>query len=289
MSKEILPLPSEGVFYPNNLKYVTVSHLTAEDELFLSTPNNLNNPNCLYLLLKDKIDMGGLSPENLLIGDFNAILLHLRTSAYGQRHTVLLDDEEVELDLNNLEIKKMPGNFKDLLKYKTKKGNVVELKPLTVKDLFDLNTYIDDFRGEIKPIITETIKKYIVSVDENNDRENISSFVDNMLAADSLRLREHIKKLNIGQDNKYNLKGDIFEIPMDATIFGLDLKNADSFTKAVNDEIFVLVKHGKFSDTGVLHMPVFRRKYFITKLYEEAKERRKMEENERNKAKNRKS
>ena len=48
------------------------------------------------------------------------------------------------------------------------------------------------------------------------------------------------------------------------------------------DEIYYLCKHANFSYTDILIMPVFERKYFISKLVEEFDKRNEMIEKQKN-------
>jgi hypothetical protein len=55
------------------------------------------------------------------------------------------------------------------------------------------------------------------------------------------------------------------------------------YVKYVNEEIYVLVKHGRFSYNDCVNMPVHQRKIFLEKLVEEAEDMQKKQEEALNK------
>lgn len=58
---------------------------------------------------------------------------------------------------------------------------------------------------------------------------------------------------------------------------------SSDYKKSQLDEIYYLCKHANFSYSDILIMPVFERKYFISKLVEEFDKRNEMIEKQKNK------
>ena len=84
---DVVPLPSKGIFYPNQVAELKVEYLTAKDEDLLTTPALLENGTVLDVLLKKKIK-SPIDVESMLTGDKNAVLLFLRASSYGHMYEV---------------------------------------------------------------------------------------------------------------------------------------------------------------------------------------------------------
>jgi len=74
-SYEIVKLPSKGLFYASPISEVNVEYMTSKDEDLLTTPSLIENGTALDVLLKRKIKTPGITPEDLLGGDRNAIIL----------------------------------------------------------------------------------------------------------------------------------------------------------------------------------------------------------------------
>src|ERR1035437_9504097 len=80
---EIIKLPSDGIFYKHGMNEVKVEYMTAKDEDVLTTPSLIENGTVLDVVLRRKIKTQGIIIDDLLPGDKSALLLFLRSSAYG--------------------------------------------------------------------------------------------------------------------------------------------------------------------------------------------------------------
>jgi hypothetical protein len=87
---DVVPLPSQGIFYKNKKKSVKVGYLTANDENLLMAGGEDMTPN----LLRTKIYEPDLRVEEMLEGDVEAILIFLRNTAFGPEMEVTLTDTE---------------------------------------------------------------------------------------------------------------------------------------------------------------------------------------------------
>ena len=108
---DIIPLPSKGECYPNKQGRIAVSYLTAMDENIIVSPNLYRDNMVLDVILKEKIRDPEINADDLLDGDRDAIILFLRTSAYGNMYAVTTTDPdtkksfETEIDLSKIKYK----------------------------------------------------------------------------------------------------------------------------------------------------------------------------------------
>ena len=89
---DVVPLPSQGLFYANKKKSVKVAYLTAADENILSSQNLINTGKVIEELLKRKVLDKDLSVDEIVEEDRQAILLFLRNTAFGSDYKMLVTD-----------------------------------------------------------------------------------------------------------------------------------------------------------------------------------------------------
>ena len=110
-SYDIIPLPSKGECYKSKQGRIAVSYLTAMDENIIISPNLYRDNMVLDILLKEKIRDQEIDPDELLDGDRDAIILFLRSSAYGNMYSVSTTDPvsketfETKIDLSKIKYK----------------------------------------------------------------------------------------------------------------------------------------------------------------------------------------
>ncbi len=106
---DIIELPSQGLLYENKKSSVKVEFLTAYDENILTSPNIMSGGKLIDVLIENKVKDLGFDSKKLLEGDRLAILLFLRTSAFGEEYkqSVLdpISKKVVEGTINLSEIK----------------------------------------------------------------------------------------------------------------------------------------------------------------------------------------
>ena len=199
---DVVTLPSQGKFYKNKKKSLKIGYLTAQDENILVSAGNGQNPNIINDLVKNKIYEPDVKVSELLEGDLEAILIFLRNTAFGPdynftlrdpktnntfEHTVRLD----ELDFKKLE--KEPEEDGTFIFKLPKSGNRIKCKLLTVGEVKELNDIIEKYPSNMTPpIVTNRLSKQIISVDDNTDREFITSFVIKLPIMDSKFIRNSL-------------------------------------------------------------------------------------------------
>jgi len=80
---DVIPLPTNGVFYKNKKDTLKVSFLTASDENILTSQNLIQQGLVIDELLKVKILDDDITVDELHDSDKEAVLLFLRNTAYG--------------------------------------------------------------------------------------------------------------------------------------------------------------------------------------------------------------
>lgn len=101
-SFDVIPLPSKGECYENNMSTIAVSYLTANDENMIVSPNLYRNGMILDYLLKAKIKNTDIDPDDLLEGDREAIILWLRATSYGTNYPITVTDNKTGLDFDTV-------------------------------------------------------------------------------------------------------------------------------------------------------------------------------------------
>lgn len=218
-SYEIIKLPSEGKFYKNGIKEVSVEYMTSKDEDLLTTPSLIENGTVLDILMKRKIKTPNVNANDLLTGDRSAIILFLRSSSYGAEYAVQVADPrtnalfKTSVNLNKLKYKKVnqePDENGCFIVELPMRKKIVKFKLLTSGEeniLFKkAEAYKDASGEEFNEYSTMKLKSHIVSINEKTDRTYINKFVDAMPALDALIIRRKIIDVSPDVDMNYEFE-----------------------------------------------------------------------------------
>jgi hypothetical protein len=234
---ETVELPSKGVVYPPDHPLrsgkVEMKYMTAKEEDILTNQNYIKKGIVLDKLL-DSLIMGKFDIKELITGDKNALLISSRILGYGKDYTFSYDGTEYTVDLTELdnkpfdETKVTPrGTFMFTL---PATGTKVEFKLLSDKDnetIDQENESMKKFNKESSSEVTIRLKHQIVSVEGDNDKNNIRTFVEQMLAQDSRALRKYIKDMspdvNLSTNVDINGVEESIDIPISLSFFWPDL------------------------------------------------------------------
>lgn len=165
-SYDIIPLPSNGECYPNKQGRIAVSYLTAMDENIIVSPNLYRDNLVLDIILKEKIRDPEIDPDDLLDGDRDAIILFLRSSAYGNMYSVTTTDPDTKetfdtkIDLSKIKYKdfKLIGDENGYFDYELPLSkDKIKFKFLTHRDYVNL-ARLDEV--EISSLRKAEIQKY---------------------------------------------------------------------------------------------------------------------------------
>ena len=93
---ETVDLPSKGLFYPpdhplHNKQFVEIKQMTAKEEDLLVNRSLIKKGVVLDKLIESVLVDKSIRPETLLLGDRNAIVLALRTTAYGKDYVITIN------------------------------------------------------------------------------------------------------------------------------------------------------------------------------------------------------
>jgi hypothetical protein len=191
---DMVPLPSQGVFYKNKKKALKVGYLTASDENILMGGAD----DITATLLRSKIYEPDVRVDDLLEGDIEAILVFLRNTSFGPEIDMSLTDPttkkqfSVKIVLDSLPIingqePSEDGTFTTKL---PKSGATVKLKPLTYGEINEIAKMADSYPvGRVAPRVTWRLQRQIVEIDGVTDKVEIIKFVEQMPIADSKYIR----------------------------------------------------------------------------------------------------
>jgi hypothetical protein len=213
---EVIDLPSKGYFYPKDSPLssgqVEIKYMTAKEEDILTSGNLIQKGIVLDKLLEALIVTEGVTLDDVLIGDKNAIMVASRVLAYGKEYPITFTDassgrqREESVDLTSLDDKKV--DFKQFTKgvnehefeLPTSK-RVVTFKFLTQQDEKGIEEELKALKkftkeSGIDPEITTRLKASITSVDADKSRKAINTFVDNeFLSVDSFAYRTYLTSI----------------------------------------------------------------------------------------------
>ena len=232
---EIIDLPSGGKLYPKDSPLasgkIEIKYMTAKEEDILTSQNLIKKGVVVDKLLNSLILTKGIDSNDLIIGDKNAIMVAARILAYGSEYqceVINPNTGEKTTQIFNLAdcpFKKIPddisGNeFKTELPISKK---VVTFKLLTGKDEKNIEKELDRLKkigNQVTPELTTRLRHTITSIDGNNSSEVINNFVQNMLARDSMSLRQEIKKVSpdIELEQEIEIEGETVKVNIPMTV-----------------------------------------------------------------------
>ena len=216
---ELVDLPSRGEFYAEGHplrgeEAIEIRHMTAKDEDTLTSKSLLKKGVALDRVLQNIIVNKDININDLLVGDKNSIIVAARISAYGSLyetkvtcpacftsadHSFDLEDfavKSADEDLEELGIEKNSDGTFSVMLPKTEASVVVRLLNGNDEKVMTSNKERKKKLGVNKePVLTDTFKQFVVSINSVTDRRQITHFIDNMPAADSRWLRIAYGKL----------------------------------------------------------------------------------------------
>ena len=182
---EVVDLPSRGKLYPSDSPIsngkIEIKYMTAKEEDILTSQNLIKKGLVIDKLLDSLIVTEGITLDDLVIGDKNAIMVAARILAYGPEYPVEITDPDTnEQFTHTFNLADCP--FKETPKDVT--SNEFEFESM------------NKINPSISKEITTRLRHVIKSIDGNTDQSTINQFVENMLAKDSLALRNEISRIS---------------------------------------------------------------------------------------------
>jgi transcription elongation factor Elf1 len=222
---EVIDLPSEGYFYdpdsPLSSGRIELKYMTAKEEDILTSQNLIKKGIVLDKLLEALIVTPGVTLDDILIGDKNAIFIAARILAYGPNYDTVVtcpscgEENKISIPINKLTNKEF-----DFSKHTRGVNSFEVVLPVCEKRIvYQLLTHRDEknidqelkgigrvTKSEVTSEVTTRLKYVIKSVDGNDDRQFIKTFVDNLLSRDALVLRRSVKENSPDLDMTINFE-----------------------------------------------------------------------------------
>jgi len=219
---EFVDLPSKGAFYPeghplHNADSIEIKEMTAKEEDILTNTSLIKKGIVFDRLMASVIINKETSPESLLVGDRNAIIMATRISGYGSEYVTKVT---CPLCLNS------GKNTYDLMEIRDSnwEREVEECGAVLSEGLFEITLPRSQVSVKARPIngydekalsklgeadaVTGQLKRFIVEVDGQRDRKYITQFIENMPARDAKYLRTVYKKITPNLDFEQDYECD---------------------------------------------------------------------------------
>lgn len=240
---EVISLPSEGKCYPSDNPLssgtIEIKYMTAREEEILSSQNLIKKGVVLDKLFESIIVDKNINPDDILLGDKNAIMLATRILGYGPDYKIEQTDddgnkEEIIIDLGSVRTKDIDFdllNTENRYEFLMPLSKVkIEFKLLTHGDEraidVDVNAMKKFNKGGVSNELTTRYRYIITLVDGKGDTKNITDFINNkFLARDTRAFREYIKKISpdvnmeFPYQNQVTGETEVRSIPMGVSFF----------------------------------------------------------------------
>jgi hypothetical protein len=201
---EVIDLPSKGKFYPVGHPLasgqIELKYMTAKEEDILTSQNLIQKGIVLDKLIDSLIVTKGVTHEDLLLGDLNAVMVASRILGYGKDYPVNVTcpkcgtSAEHVVDLSQLESKDITEENVTVTLPISKK--TIKVRVLTRKIEKDIQKELDALKKvgmQVEPEASTRLRYLIAEVDGSSEPKLIRETVDNMLVADTRALREFYK------------------------------------------------------------------------------------------------
>ena len=231
---EVIDLPSEGKLYPKEHPCsdgkIEIKYMTAKEEDILTSQNLIKKGVVIDRLLDSLILTTGVNCNDLLLGDKNAIMVAARVLAYGPEYSCEItspNGEVVEQTFNlaDCPFKEIDENInQNLFEFKLpiSKQNI-KFSVLTGKEEKliekDLNASKKVGTG-VSPELTTRLRYIIKEVEGDNSPSTINQTAVNMLARDSMALREEIQKVSpdVEMSQEVEIGGETVKVDIPMTV-----------------------------------------------------------------------
>ena len=218
---EVISLPSKGKCYPEDHPLssgeLEIKYMTAKEEEILASQNLIKKGVVLDMLFESIIADKSINPDDILIGDKNAIVLATRILGYGPDYKIEFtndegEKEQISIDLSKVQTKEIDTkhlNRENLYEWVTPTTkNVLKFKFLTHGDEKKIETDVRAMnrlnKGGVSAELTTRYRYIIQSVDGKEDTKSIVDFINNkFLSKDTRAFRNHLLDLQPDMDMSF--------------------------------------------------------------------------------------
>ena len=233
---EVIDLPSQGKVYPKDSPLssgkLELKYMTTREEDILMSENLIKKGVVIDKLLDSLIVTKEVKQEDLILGDKNAVLVAARILAYGPEYTCEVTnpndvDEKIEhtFDLSQCPFKELPKDVDysdNSLEFTTPVGkNKLKFKLLTGADeiLIEKDLKQSSKYGYSTEISTR-LRYTVIEVDGDSKSQTINEFTQNLLARDSVALRNYIRDIapDIDLTSEIEIGGEAVSVLIPLTV-----------------------------------------------------------------------
>ena len=236
---EVIDLPSSGKVYskdsPLHEGKLELKYMTTREEDILMSENLIKKGVVIDKLLDSLIVTKGVKQEDLILGDKNAVLVAARILAYGPEYTCEVTNPKNQqetvshtFDLSQCPFRELPKGVDytdNSFNYTTEIGkNKIKFRLLTGKEeaLIDKDLKQSSKYG-YNTDITTRLRYTVTEVDGDSKPETITEYTQNLLARDSMALRNYIQDISpdIDLTSEIEIGGETVSvsIPLSVTFF----------------------------------------------------------------------
>jgi hypothetical protein len=246
---EFVEIPSGGSFYPadhplHNQEVIEIKHMTTREEDILTSRALLRKGLALERMLQSVIVNKQVHPDDLLLGDKNALIVAARVHGYGSHYETSVNcpacaaTQQYNFDLTSLEASMPSSAFLEEKNITLTENNtfliplpttdfVVEVRLLTGHDEKNINKISEHKKQRNLPEtpMTDFLRAFIVSVNGITEASQINGFIISLPAIQARFIRKTYDKLVPSLDLKHDFKciecghNDLVEVPLSADFF----------------------------------------------------------------------
>lgn len=205
-------LPSRGLVYPPEspglymAEAVDIKPVTAKEENILASPVLIRNGKVLTTLMRACITNRTVDPDDMLLGDKNAVLIAIRISAYGPRYEARVscpecgEEADHEFDISRLKLKTLdvqpdggPGTNEFKFSLPVCKRSVW-FKLMDVRTSAQLSKDMDAVRKKTgqEQGVTLRLMAQVTRMQGVSDPKALAKEIENLPAQDSHALRRYM-------------------------------------------------------------------------------------------------
>jgi len=231
---EVIDLPSGGKLYPEGHPLrdgkIEIKYMTAKEEDILTSQNLIKKGVVIDRLLDSLILTEGVKTDDMLLGDKNAVMVAARILAYGPEYECQVTNPNNgqtithTFNLADCPFKKPSKNVKenlfDLTLPISKKK--IKFSILTGKEekLIEKDLEASKKIGAVAPELTTRLRYLIKEVDGDTSQSVINETAINMLARDSMVLRDELRKVSpdIELSQEIEIGGESVKVAIPMTV-----------------------------------------------------------------------
>ena len=247
---EYVELPSQGRFYPEDhplhgQESIEIKQMTAKEEDILTSRTLLKKGVALDRVIQNLIMDNRINADNVLVGDRNAILIAIRSSAYGNIYTTKVTcpaceaSQDYSFDLNEANVFDGTTGETDLDIVNHGDGTFETILPSTqVTATFRLLIGRDEKailkgarnkqKSSYEKAVTTQLRNMIVAVNGDDSAQACNYLVENIPSIDARHLRLAYKMVapNIDLNQEFSCgecgHDQEMEVPLTADFFWPD-------------------------------------------------------------------